>query len=149
MTSYKEGPHAAQFILWEEGATLSRDNVEVPVGQKFPPGTVLKDGSAYAGGAGPGLAIAIYGVDTTAVGATPVSIACITRSAEVNRHAMAWPDGFDDAAIDAAATELAKQMIVVRGAPLPSPSESLNTLGANSPSPPPSPPQDGPEPLLP
>lgn len=136
MTSFKEGPHAAAFILWEEGATMSRDNVEVPVGQKFPPGTVLKNGSAYAGGAGPGLAIAIYGVDTTAADATPVSIACITRSAEVNRHVIAWPDGFDDAAIDDAAIELAKQMIVVRGAPLPSPSESLNATSENPPSPP-------------
>jgi hypothetical protein len=121
MTSFKEGPHAAAFILSEANGMLSRDNVEVPVGQKFPAGTVLKNGVPWVGGAGPGLSIAIYDADTTAVGATPVKIACITRDAEVNRHCIAWPAGSDDAAIDAGATELAKQMIIVRGAPLPSP----------------------------
>jgi hypothetical protein len=125
MTSFKEAPHPAAFILSEADGQLSRDNVQIAGGQEFPPGTVITNGAggyvAWTGGAGT-LGIAIYGVKTD-VG-EPVSIAAITRSAEVNRHVIAWPDGFDDAAIDAAATELAKQMIIVRGAPLPSPPPS-------------------------
>ena len=120
MTSYTEGPHAAAFILSEANGQRSRDNVEVPVGQKFPPGTVLGAAGTPALSGG-NLAIAIYGVDTTAVGATPQKVACIVRDAEVNRHVMAWPEGASDAVIDAACTELAKQMIIVRGAALPSP----------------------------
>ena len=44
MVTYKEGPHAAAFILSEANGQRSRDNVEVPVGQKFPPGTVITGG---------------------------------------------------------------------------------------------------------
>ena len=40
MVTYYEGPHAAQFILTEANGQRSRENVEIPVGQKFPPGTV-------------------------------------------------------------------------------------------------------------
>lgn len=135
MTSFKEAPHPAAFILYEEGGHLSRDNVKVAAGQKFPPGTVITNGgggyTAYTGGGGQ-LAIAIYGVNSTT---DPVEIAAITRVAEVNRHCIAWPDGFDDAAIDAAATELAKQMIIVRGSPLPSPFQDTATTKSGLPSP--------------
>lgn len=124
MVTFTEGPHAASFILSEANSQRSRDNVTIPVGQKFPPGTVLvtATGAAYVSGAGP-LAIAIYGVDTTEEtgSGAETRIACITRDAEVNRHCIAWPAGSDDTDIDAAATELATQHIIVRGAPLPSP----------------------------
>lgn len=137
MVTYKEAPHPAAFILSEAPGQLSRDNIKIAESMEFPPGTVLANG---AGGYTPGtsggaLAIAIYGVKTAA-GET-VEIAALTRSAEVNRHTIAWPAGFTDAQINAASVELAKQMLIVRGAALPSP---LQALAAAAP-PPPSPPQ--------
>lgn len=119
MPTIYEGPHAAQFILTEANGQRSRDNVEIPVGQVFLPGTILAAGVPAMSGAD--LAIAIYGADTTAADAEPVKIACIVRDAEVNRHAMAWPDGTTEAQIGAAATALAAQGIIVRGSELPSP----------------------------
>jgi head decoration protein D len=119
MVSYKEGPHPQAFILDEANGQRSRDNVAVAEGQEFPPGTVLViaggEATVWASGGG-NLAIAMYGAKREA-GADPVSISVIARDAEVNRWAMAWPDGTDDAAVAAAATELAKQGIIVRGVP--------------------------------
>jgi Bacteriophage lambda head decoration protein D len=132
MPTIYEGPHAAQFILTEANGQRSRENVEIPVGQKFLPGTVIT-GGGVPGLSGAGLCIAIYGVDTTAADAVPVKIAVIARDAEVNRHAMAWPEGTDDSAIDAACMELADRGIIVRGAALPSPSESLSGFSLPSP----------------
>lgn len=141
MVTYKEGPHPQAFILDEANGQRSRENVAVAEGQEFLPGTVLViaagEASAWTAGAG-NLAIAMYGAKRDA-GGDPVSISVIARDAEVNRHAMSWPDGADDAAIAAAATELAKQGIIVRGVPydqmggLPSP--AAGALASNPPSP--------------
>lgn len=147
MTSFKEGPHAGAAILSEANGQLSRDNVTIPVGQKFAAGTliVISTGVPYASGAGP-LAYSIYAVDTTVAGAVAIKTACIVREAELNRHAIAWPTGFTDAQKDTAATTLATQMIIVRGSALPSPAltmfeveDSSAETGAELPSPLPSP----------
>jgi hypothetical protein len=130
MTSYKEGKHAAEFILWEEGGTLSRDNVPVNAEQKFGVGTIVKGGVAVSGTpVSPGLAIAIYAVDTTAATGTGVAgkVAAISRNAEVNRHCLGWPAGYSDAQKDALAVQLANQMIIVRGSALPSPIETRSS----------------------
>jgi len=131
MTSFHEGKHAAQFILTEANGQRSRDSVNIPTGKKFSAGTVLvtATGSPYVSGAGP-LCVAIYGADTTAAGAVAIQIACIARDAELNRHAMSWTNPYDDTAIGAAATELAKAGVIIRGTHLPSPADD-NTLAAD------------------
>ena len=145
MVTYKEGPHAQQFILDEANGQRSRDNIEVAEGQEFLPGAILAGGAGgytvWTGGAAAGgLAIAMYGAKREA-GADVVKISAITRDAEVNRHAMPWPDGTDDADMAAAAVELAKQGIILRGVPwdqmggLPSPgtqSQSLPSPGSQA-----------------
>jgi len=113
MTTYREGPHNAEFIISEANGHRSRENITIPASQEFTPGTILTAaGVPYASGAGP-LMIALYGAKTAA-GET-VGISAIARDAEVNRFCLAWPDGYTDAQKDAAATELAKQGIMVRG----------------------------------
>jgi len=122
MTSFHEGLHPGAAILSEANGGRSRDNMYIAADTEFPPNTILKVGATptdgciplVAGAAGP-LAYAIYGAKTDATADPLTSIACITRDAELNRECIAWPDGFTDANKDAAALELAKTGIIVRG----------------------------------
>ena len=137
MVTYKEGPHAQAFILDEANGQRSRDNIEIAEAQEFLPGTILVGGAGgytvWAAGGSGNLAIANYGAKRD-TGADPVSISAITRDAEVNRHAMAWPDGITEPQIVAAGIELAKQGIILRGVPwdqmggLPSPAAAEASL---------------------
>jgi Bacteriophage lambda head decoration protein D len=125
MTSVKETLHPGAAILSEANGQLSRDNVNIPVGQKFPAGTLIVISTGIplaAGGTGP-IGYSIYGVDTTVQTGTGAAMktACVVRDAELNRQCIAWPAGFTDANKDAAAVETAKTFLIIRGAALPSP----------------------------
>jgi hypothetical protein len=124
MPSFKETLHAGAAILSEANGQLSRDNVNIPQGQKFPAGTliVLSTGVPYAAGNSGPLGYSIYAVDTTVTGTNAaIKTACIVRDAELNRQAIAWPTGFTDAQKDAAAVVTATQFMIIRGGALPSP----------------------------
>ncbi len=132
MTTLRDGPHAAQFILTEANGQRSRDNIKLAAGQDILPGALLSGDNnagytAVSGAPSGNLALSIYGVKTEA---DPVMISAITRDAEVNRHAMAWTEGMDENAIGVAAAALAEQGIIVRGSHLPSPNEALPSPGS-------------------
>lgn len=127
MVSFKETLHPGAAIMSEANGQLSRENVTIPVGQKFPAGTliVVATGIPLApGGLGP-IGYSIYGVDTTVAGAVAIKTACVVRDAELNRQAIAWGATFTDANKDAAAVETAKTFLIIRGAALPSPSLTM------------------------
>lgn len=98
MTVLTEGRYAAEFILWEQGPTYSRDNITIASGAGvIAPGTVLGKVTATgkyvasAVGASDGsevaAAINVYPVDATSA---DVEVAAITRAAEVNGNILTY-----------------------------------------------------------
>lgn len=120
---FNEGRHAAEFLLWEQGITYSRDNIVVASGSgELKAGTVLgkitasgKYKASTATGSDGGqtaAAVLLYDVDATSA---DVKVAAITRGAEVNGKILAYDATVDDDAKKAAkATQLAAVGIIVR-----------------------------------
>lgn len=120
---FNEGRHAAEFLLWEQGITYSRDNIVVVSGAGIlKAGTVLgkiTTGGKYkpstatgSDGAQTAAAVLLYDVDATSA---DVKVAAITRGAEVNGKILAYDATVDDDAKKAAkAVQLAAVGIIVR-----------------------------------
>lgn len=120
---FNEGRHAAEFLLWEQGITYSRDNITVASGSgELKAGTVLGKIAASGkykastatgtDGGQTGVAVLLYDVDATSA---DVKVAAITRAAEVNGKILAYDATVDDDAKKAAkAAQLAAVGIIVR-----------------------------------
>lgn len=127
MTTFHEGRHAGEAILSEANFHRSRDSITIPAGTGvIQPGTVLGELTASPGnfvpspnaevagseGAEIAKAINIHAVDATV---DDVTVAAITRDAEVKGVCLEFEATVDDAAKQAAkAEQLESAGIIVR-----------------------------------
>jgi hypothetical protein len=123
MTTLTEGRHPAEFLLSEANFHRSRDTITIASGSgKIEPGTLLgkvaiggKYKPATATGSDGGetaVAVNLYGVDATSA---DVTVAAITRDAEVKAHALVYGSTVnDDTKKTAARGQLAAVGIISR-----------------------------------
>jgi hypothetical protein len=119
MTTFTEGRHAAEFIIWEPGGHYSRENGVVLAGENIAAGEVIMDNGAgkivpYVMGTGNTvLGISIYPVN--ADGGVDVPAAYLAREAEVNGNLLTYEAestaGGEEAAANAGLADLG---IIVR-----------------------------------
>ena len=127
MTTLTEGRHPGEVILREANGTRSRDNIIIPAGTGVvaagtvlgeitaAPGTFVPSPNASTGGiegAEMAKAINIHEVDATD---RDVSVAALSRDAEVNGSCLEFEATVDDdTKKDAKATQLAAVGLIVR-----------------------------------
>jgi len=122
-TSFTEPRHPGEFVLWEQGGHLSRDNITIASGAGVVAvGTVLGKVTASgkyivsAPGASDGsqtpAALNLYPVDATSADAP---VAAITREAEINGITITYHSSINTGALVLAANAaLAAAHIIVR-----------------------------------
>jgi hypothetical protein len=122
MTVFTEGRHAAEFVLNEDGGSLSRDTIEIDESQDIVPGEVLGKVTASGkylvlnptatDGSEKAAALPLYGAKTGLGEST--KIAGITRLAKVNGKLLTWPVGITAEQKAAAISQLGEKHIAVR-----------------------------------
>lgn len=118
---FHEGRHAGEFLKSEANGSRSRENITVGGGAKAEACTVLgriTDTGVYmpldmsaSDGSEAAAAILYAGVDATD---GEVMATGIVRDAELIGETLAWPDGFDEAAIAAQIIKLEERGLIVR-----------------------------------